>query len=745
MIDCYLRLDNPETALLITDGLWQKLADQYTDDYFKECKSELLWRLGRYDELQELLEDSVVKRKTTNWNIQCAESFLLFRQPTETQSFDSFLEQLDVIRSNVVSSMRSCSVVAGNSYTHSYDEVIRLHLLNEVENNKELIKTLNTYTKEQASQMQEAEIIEHCFKEVQAFFVHWDARLDVLQPTARVLEPVFCFRRNLLIETQRIIKQNLTNANASVMNTFNDKINDHLVKLWLRTIQMNREAGCLQQAQISIMKAEQYQPATLFIEKAKLLWQKGDQSNCFKLLEENIRTLEAKSEGDLRKLDTASRLIYAESKFLQASYNAESMNICSEVNLRYFKEAVAGNRTCEKYLVHYSQYMEKIYNTFTTEQKESENGCRLLLDIMLNYAKSLKYGYANVYQSLPRLLSIWLDFTSRLASLTDGNTAGETSQASKIHLFQELAKKMNDMITNCITMLPTSIFYTAFSQLISRICHPSAEVFHNLKNIFIKLIEHFPQQSLWMLLPTLKSCHNSRIKRCRLIFTDARLNKPAFQKLFNDFNMLAERLIELTNKEVSFDQSYELSTLARQLPRLFEDANFSKIMLPFEKYMQPGFPITSTAESLNFHTLQSQDTTAANASMPSNPFPNCCVYLSGIGEEVVVLRSAAKPKKITFECSDGVSYNVMVKPKDDLRKDFRLMEFNGLVKRFLHQDSKVSAKFCQCNYSARAAFIEGQRLQIPAQCCELFKSTNCLRIIALICEILIKHGHIFPL
>ena len=31
----------------------------------------------------------------------------------------------------------------------------------------------------------------------------------------------------------------------------------------------------------------------------------------------------------------------------------------------------------------------------------------------------------------------------------------------------------------------------------------------------------------------------------------------------------------------------------------------------------------------------------------------------------------------------------MVKPKDDLRKDFCLMEFNGLVKRYLHQNPQA--------------------------------------------------------
>lgn len=39
--------------------------------------------------------------------------------------------------------------------------------------------------------------------------------------------------------------------------------------------------------------------------------------------------------------------------------------------------------------------------------------------------------------------------------------------------------------------------------------------------------------------------------------------------------------------------------------------------------------------------------------------------------------------------SDGKKYIIMLKPKDDLRKDFRLMEFNAVVNRYL-QDNPES-------------------------------------------------------
>jgi serine/threonine-protein kinase ATR len=41
------------------------------------------------------------------------------------------------------------------------------------------------------------------------------------------------------------------------------------------------------------------------------------------------------------------------------------------------------------------------------------------------------------------------------------------------------------------------------------------------------------------------------------------------------------------------------------------------------------------------------------------------------------MASLQRPKKITFIGSDGQKYSFLAKPKDDLRKDYRLMDFAG--------------------------------------------------------------------
>jgi hypothetical protein len=51
------------------------------------------------------------------------------------------------------------------------------------------------------------------------------------------------------------------------------------------------------------------------------------------------------------------------------------------------------------------------------------------------------------------------------------------------------------------------------------------------------------------------------------------------------------------------------------------------------------------------------------------------------------MSSLQKPRKITVWGDDGGQYSFLCKPKDDLRKDARLMEFNSMIIKLLKKDS----------------------------------------------------------
>lgn len=93
-------------------------------------------------------------------------------------------------------------------------------------------------------------------------------------------------------------------------------------------------------------------------------------------------------------------------------------------------------------------------------------------------------------------------------------------------------------------------------------------------------------------------------------------------------------------------------------------------MVPVEQYLKMILPINN--ENL----------------IDFNPYPKKLVYIIGIDETVTIMPSLQRPRRITLLGSDGKKYMHMLKPKDDLRKDFRLMEFNGVVNQFLYQESE---------------------------------------------------------
>lgn len=51
------------------------------------------------------------------------------------------------------------------------------------------------------------------------------------------------------------------------------------------------------------------------------------------------------------------------------------------------------------------------------------------------------------------------------------------------------------------------------------------------------------------------------------------------------------------------------------------------------------------------------------------------------------MRSLAKPRKVTIKGDDGHVYMFLGKPKDDLRKDARLMDLNAIINKILKANS----------------------------------------------------------
>lgn len=84
------------------------------------------------------------------------------------------------------------------------------------------------------------------------------------------------------------------------------------------------------------------------------------------------------------------------------------------------------------------------------------------------------------------------------------------ARSDRVQMRSDLAK-INKVITEHTNYLAPYQFLTAFSQLISRICHSHDEVFVVLMEMIAKVFLAYPQQAMWMMTAVSKVLcdHNS--------------------------------------------------------------------------------------------------------------------------------------------------------------------------------------------------------------------------------------------
>ncbi|XP_025264576.1 serine/threonine-protein kinase ATR [Camponotus floridanus] len=610
MIQCYLDLDHPFTAKHISEGLLSNRPE--LEPLITE--HELFWRLGHFSRFEETSQKNI-KHVLLDDLIKGIKPDLLS------------------LKKNLVSLLEDAS--QPGVYQQSYSYIMKLHILNE-------------FDKAVSMMLNNAEGLPTILEE-------WDKRGQLLR-ASRGLEFVLSMRRATLDLAVQLQKK--------IHNTENSMLKQEIGKIWLKSAKIARKAGLHQQAYMHILSAtDSCPPQPLYIEQAQLYWQKGCQENAFITLNRSFlnyfkpaQYYKQLSSGDCNE----ERKQYAKAKLLFAKYNDETLNVDTDGCIINYKEAIEVWRGWEKSWVSCAQYYDTIVERMSEDDKD-RNRQDLQVHMMNFYGKSLQYGCKYIHHSMPKMLTIWLDHASRTTITSD--------PADVIRLRQDRLSKMTQIMEVYHHRLPTFMWLTAFSQLVSRICHPCLQVQNTLCTILVKLISAYPQHCLWMMASVFNSSYPARQKRCQEILNHAQLKTLAMSKLIKDFHKLWERLIELSNKTIPDGiLNTTVTNLSKNLPKLLATKDFSPIMMPTTKFRQLHLP-------------------SKNASVENhNPFLLTWVHITKIEENVVIMPSLQRPRRIALRGSDGKEYLFMCKPKDDLRKDFRLMEFNDIVNKYLQND-----------------------------------------------------------
>ncbi|XP_076757525.1 serine/threonine-protein kinase ATR [Xylocopa sonorina] len=613
MIQCYLGLDQPFIAKHITEGVLCSRPELEP----LMIEHEPFWRLAHFTRLDD----------TSQKNIKhvLLEDLMKGVKP-----------DLSSLKKNLVSLLEDAS--RPGAYQQSYTYIMKLHILNEFD---KAVATMLTD-----------------IGQLPMIFEEWEKRGQLVR-ASRGVEFVLSMRRATLDLALQLQKE--------VENRENSLLKEEIGKIWLKSAKIARKCGLHQQAYMYILSASDSCPLQqLYIEQAQLYWQKGCQEDAFITLKRCFSNC-FQPASLYKSLPSGERLEErkqcAKAKLLYAKYNDETVNVDTDANIINYKEAIEVWREWEKSLLFCAQYYESVIDRMTDEEKDTR-GRDLQIHTMNYYGKSLQYGCKYIHQSMPRMLTIWLDFASRA---TSRNSNFINQEQDKFR--QDALLKMTKIMEVYQERLPIFTWLTAFSQLVSRICHPSTEVQKTIRTILVKLIHAYPQHSLWMMASVINSSYSARQRRCQEILSHAKLKTADMTKLITDFHKLWERLIELSNKAIPDGvTNTTVNFLSRNLPRLLSNKEFSPIMIPTTKFRQLHLP--SKGMPVEHH----------------NVFSSNWVHISGIEDNVVIMPSLQRPRRITLKGSDGKKYLFMCKPKDDLRKDFRLMEFNAIVNKYLQND-----------------------------------------------------------
>ncbi|KAG5348071.1 ATR kinase, partial [Acromyrmex charruanus] len=610
IIQCYLGLDQPFTAKHITEGLLSNRPE--LEPLITE--RELFWKLAHFSRFDEFSQKNI-KHVLLDDLIKGTKPDLLS------------------LKKNLVSLLEDAS--RPGAYQQSYSYIMKLHILNE-------------FDKATSMMLNNAEGLPSILEE-------WEKRGQLLR-ASRGVEFVLSMRRatlDLAVQLQR-----------KIQNTENLMLKKEIGKIWLKSAKIARKTGLHQQAYMHILSAIDWcPPQPLYIEQAQLYWQKGCQEDAFTTLNRCFSNCFQPAQY-YKQLPSGEcneeRRYCAKAKLLFAKYNDETLNVDTDGCILNYKEAIEVWRCWEKSWVSCAQYYDTIVERMSEDDKD-RNKRDLQIHMMNFYGKSLQYGCKYIHHSMPKMLTIWLDNASRATITSD--------PPDIIKLRQDRLLKMTQIMEVYHHRLPTFMWLTAFSQLVSRICHPSLLIQNTLCAILVKLISAYPQHCLWMMASVFNSSYPTRQKRCQEILNHAQLKTSNMAKLIRDFHRLWERLIELSNKAIPEGiLNTTVTHLSKNLPKLLSSKDFSLIMMPTTKFRQLHLP-------------------SKNASVENhNPFLLRWVHITKIEESVVIMPSLQRPRRIALRGSDGKEYLFMCKPKDDLRRDFRLMEFNDIVNKYLQND-----------------------------------------------------------
>ena len=565
-------------------------------------------------------------------------------------------------RDAVITPLRAASMEG--SYLRAHAALVQLHLLQEAESAWNAVRLLNDaksaagVTKSRVST--DAEDIPYVSaRELSS----WGQRLVRTPPNMAAREPILALRRTVY---------KLLGAKAAASNT------------WLEQARVARKAGHYGAAQLALLetRSETGMSVPLALEQAKLLWAEGRPHRAVLEVEEALKD----------QLAVTAHPQHAAKALLKlAQWSAVTGQKQKTEILRLYESVIQDYKSWEKSHFHVARYMDEWMKDATKRELGGESGANIpvsarrkgiggddeeaidyLTETVREYGNSIKCGHRHIYESLPRMLTLWFDTGDRLYAMDETEMSSRNGAKLK-KIFGEVMSAINGFSDQ----LPLYKWLTALPQLTSRLSHNEKDVRRLVQTLVTRLLINFPDQVLWALVPMARSRDLERATSAKKIITDARNGKAdstgmrADRELITQFAQVADQLVKLCNytpkpmaKNGRMPKSFSLLQTFPELANMMP----TRVMIPTQRSLTATLPPSGTNPT------------------DHKPFPTRTATLFELRDEVSVLASLQRPKKLTLIGNDYQDYAFLCKPKDDLRKDLRMMEFTTMLNRLLARD-----------------------------------------------------------
>ncbi|THY55817.1 hypothetical protein D6C98_04012 [Aureobasidium pullulans] len=607
--------------------------------------TEACWITERFDTLKETLS-GLPEENQNDFNVGVGKVLLAMQEKDQ----DSTSIMINKLRNIVVKGITS---VSGSSLQACHDVLLKLHIVYEIGALSGVLDVPSTQD----------------------------------SPSASILGVMD--KRLAVVGAYITDKQYLLGIRRAVMRLSSVDFSDVSIGTsWLTTARLARKTNVSSIAHYAVLNAFSCGDDAAKIEHARLLW-KDDQhrqaiqslegaiaSNTFATYDQRMVDTSNPEEAQQKQNMLSARAHLLLAKWLDASGQTQATKIASKYQYaaRHHSRWEKGHYYLGK---HYNMLLDAAKILPISKQPENYITGELTKLVIENYLRSVPFGSKYWYQTIPKIITLWLDLGMECMQRTRNDAQAEVT-AKRSHFLDLIHKQMRKYFDR----IPPYIFYNALPQMISRITHPNPKVYEILQMIISKIVSSHPSQALWFLLAVCKASVPDRASRGVAIIN--KLKDPKTRPK-NESASLDLRIMITHGQKLSDGllQACEIHIETRSANvSLSKDLNFNHklapnpLVIPLESTLTANAPVVQDAFHIRKFVAFAQER----------------ITIQSFSDEVLVLNSLQRPRKLTVRGSDGKQYGLLCKPKDDLRKDQRLMEFNTMINRALRRDTESSKR-----------------------------------------------------